>query len=97
MQVEITRTARRHLQGLPESLRRAALDSFQTLRALDRAGLEGHEGLGFERLEGQFDPGSGRPFWGFRFGKAARAVCILEDGPIVVVAAFEPDPGKGWV
>jgi hypothetical protein len=96
MAVRLTEGARSDLVAMQAPQKRAALKAVKTIRSLDRIGLQTHPGLNFEKLAGLIEPRTGQQLYSFRFGKAARAICTLEGGSLVVVATFESDHDKAY-
>ena len=76
--------------------RKAALKALRIIGGLDLIGLRSHSGLNWEKLEGLRDRATGKQLWSFRFGRGARALCILEQHSVIIVAAFEPDHSKAY-
>lgn len=96
MTIVLTPTAREDLTRLQEAQKRAALKALQTIQSLDWVGLWAHNGLNFEKLSGLIEPTTASQLYSFRFGKAARAICTIEDDSVVLVATFHTDHDKAY-
>lgn len=76
--------------------RKAAFKAFALIRGMTLVQLRAHPGLAFEKLQNLADPGTGKDLWSFRITKKARALCVMEPGPTLVIVLIEPDHDKAY-
>ena len=75
---------------------RAALSKLiQSLTQLSFSELTKHKGIHLEKLNGLVDPKTGEPLYSLRVTLAVRALAIIPDGTLVLVA-IRPDHDKAY-
>lgn len=73
---------------------RAAL-LIQSLTQLSFSELTKHNGIHLEKLNGLADPKTGEPLYSLRVTLAVRALAIIPDGTLVLIA-IRPDHDKAY-